>query len=125
MKKLVVAEASRGHGATLERSTDCPVPTVHVIDSGGPVFPSTSAVCRRLRRERSREADEEVERGCRGHQFISRGPGTRCGKVAHAPPTMAASTTQSVTKVRPDRDNSPGPQSSQHGSCGARAVLGC
>jgi hypothetical protein len=125
MKKLAVGEASRGHGATLERSTDCPVPMVHVIDGGGPMFPPTSVVCRRLRRERSREADEEVERGRRGHQFISRGPGTRCGKVAHAPPTMAASTAQSVTEVRSDRAHSPGPQSCQHGSCGARAVLGC
>jgi hypothetical protein len=34
-KELAATEASRGHNATLESSTDFPVPAVLVIDGGG------------------------------------------------------------------------------------------
>lgn len=38
-EKLVAAKVPRGHGATLECSTDVPVPVVHVFYGGGPVLP--------------------------------------------------------------------------------------
>jgi hypothetical protein len=84
MEKLAAAEASRGRGATLKCSTDCPVPVVHVVDGGGPVFPPMSTMCRRLRRERSREVNGEVERGAEGTNLSPTDPGTGWRKVAHA-----------------------------------------
>jgi hypothetical protein len=80
-----VSEASRGRDAALERSTDCPAPVVRVADSGGPVFPPlTSTVCRRPRRERSREADGQVERSAEGTNLCPTDPGTEWREVAHA-----------------------------------------
>jgi hypothetical protein len=84
MEKLAAVEASRGRDATLKCSTDCLAPVVHVVDGGGPVFPPMSTVCRRLRRERSREVNGKVERGAEGTNLSPTDPGTGWRKVAHA-----------------------------------------
>jgi hypothetical protein len=86
MEKQAAAEASRGRGATLECSTDCPVSVVHVVDDGGPVIsPNAHGVQAAVAREDSRGRRRSGE-GHRGHQFI---PPQTLARIGGRPPTPA------------------------------------